>query len=145
MRGVAHGPELPAERGRVDVEAHVVEDQRLLFERQDVGDEGVAELLRQPVHVRAEADGAQELGRLGRDDVPGLQPGPRLGEARLSQPGLRPLGLRVVPRLPKPSKWAAYGSRPATSPLLFLSLEILPAPPFWAARRPPGLKPRACC
>ena len=91
----------------VDVEAHVVEDQRLVFERQDVGDEGIAQLLGQAVHVRAEADGAQELGRLGRDDVPGLQPAARLGEAGGAQALLGLLGRGVVPGLPKPSKWAA--------------------------------------
>ena len=44
-------------------------------------DEGPSQLLRQPVHVRAEADRAQELGRLRRLDRPRLQPAADVAEA----------------------------------------------------------------
>ena len=49
--------------------------------------------------MRAEADRAQELGRLGRDDVPGLQPAAGLGEAGGAQALLGLLRRGVVPRL----------------------------------------------
>ena len=54
---------------------------------------------------------------LGRDDVPGLQPAARLGEAGGAQALLGLLGAAKFQGSPKPSKWAAKGSRPATSAL----------------------------
>ena len=101
----------------LDVEADVVEGQRArLRAPRTSATKGLAELLGQPVEVRAEADGAQELGRLRRDD----RPRAAASSATSAKPAARSRasvssGAGVVPglaRSPRSGRRRARGRRP---------------------------------
>ena len=98
--GARRSRELAPLGRRVDVQAHVVDDDRLAERREHVVHEPLAQLLGQLLHVRAEHDRRQELARVlglaGRRRQPAL----RRGEARREQPLASLPGRRVVPGRP---------------------------------------------
>src|SRR4051812_25204640 len=81
-------------RGRVDVQADVVQRRRVA----ELFDDALDRRLAIGVGHRAQADGAQVLARLGGHGGPGLQPRATLADPGGGGRGLRLLGCRIAPR-----------------------------------------------
>ena len=138
-RGVAHAAGLYALAGDgLDVEAHVVEDQRLLGTVEDRLGERSPQLLGKLRQERAERDGRGELERLsggtgrGSSQQRAAENPARRNRASVSSAEAK-FQLDATA-----SMWAANSGSAATVAITSACRAMLPSPPHCATRRPPG-------